>query len=52
MIKNILGNLWLWVVAAFVAVIIAWVWTIRIASNYDHARLTEAEEQQLQQQQD
>lgn len=43
MIKKIFGNLWLWVVAAFLLVIVAWVWTIMIAKNYDYHPVSEDE---------
>ena len=42
------GNLWVWVIAAFVAVIIAWVWTGWIAKGFDYKRISEEEERRIQ----
>ena len=43
MMKRILGNLWLWVVLAFVLVIVAWVFTIIIAKDFDFEPIGEEE---------
>jgi len=43
MIKKVFGNLWVWVVAAFVIVITAWVLTIRVAGKYNYKPVSEDE---------
>lgn len=49
MLKRILGNLWVWVIAAFLLVIVAWYWTVRIAQNYNNQPIQEGETLQRQQ---
>ena len=41
--RKIFGNLWFWVVLAFLLVIGAWVWTIKIASKYPQAPIEDGE---------
>ncbi|MEQ9825510.1 MAG: hypothetical protein ABQ298_14085 [Puniceicoccaceae bacterium] len=42
-IRQIIGNLWIWVVAAFLLVILGWYWTVRIANQYDFSPPAEGE---------
>jgi uncharacterized membrane protein YdbT with pleckstrin-like domain len=46
--KKLLGNLWFWVISAFLLVIIAWVWTFQLAKHYDFSPIDE--ETQLERQ--
>lgn len=49
MLKRMFGNLWVWVIAAFLLVIVAWVWTVRIAQNYNNQSIPEGETLERQQ---
>ncbi len=48
MIKRIFGNLWFWVVTAFLLVIVAWYCTIMIAKDYDYKPIPEGEKLERQ----
>ena len=43
MIRKLLGNLWFWVIGAFVLVILAWVLTILYAGKHRMEPLQEGE---------
>jgi hypothetical protein len=42
-IKRIIGNLWFWVVLAFVVIIIGRAWTIYLVRDYDFKPIPEGE---------